>query len=366
MKLNHITGLLSELAPPSLQESYDNAGLIVGDSNMLVTGILVSLDATESVVDEAISKNCNLIVAHHPIVFKGLKKINGKNYVERTVIKAIKNDIAIYAIHTNLDNVLEGGVNQKIGQKLGLDQTEILAKKTGTVLKLAVYVPNEHLQLVQSAMFNSGAGHIGDYDECSFVSEGIGSFRGGANAKPFVGEPGERHLEPETKLEVVIPKHLQDKVINAMLEAHPYEEVAFDLHPLENKSLHVGAGLIGTLKQPLNPQDFLAFVKNQLQATVVRFTDTDKKEISRVAVCGGSGSFLINVAKAAGADAYVTGDVKYHEFFDGENELMICDVGHFESEQFTIELLRDFLSEKIPNFAILFTETDTNPVNYFY
>ena len=188
----------------------------------------------------------------------------------------------------------------------------------------------------------------------------------GANAKPFVGEPGERHLEPETKLEVVIPKHLQDKVINAMLEAHPYEEVAFDLHPLENKSLHVGAGLIGTLKQPLNPQDFLAFVKNQLQATVVRFTDTDKKEISRVAVCGGSGSFLINVAKAAGADAYVTGDVKYHEFFDGENELMICDVGHFESEQFTIELLRDFLSEKIPNFAILFTETDTNPVNYFY
>ncbi|MCO4818705.1 MAG: Nif3-like dinuclear metal center hexameric protein [Bacteroidetes bacterium] len=366
MKLNHITGLLSELAPPSLQESYDNSGLIVGDANMSITGILVSLDATEAVVDEAIAKKCNLIVAHHPIVFKGLKKINGKNYVERTIIKAIKNDVAIYAIHTNLDNVLEGGVNQKIGNKLSLNNVEILAKKSGTVLKLAVYVPKDHLQIVQSAMFQAGAGHIGDYDECSFVSEGTGSFRGGPNAKPFVGEPGERHLEPETKLEVVIPRHLQDKVINGMLAAHPYEEVAFDLHPLDNKSLHVGAGLIGTLKQPLKPQDFLAFVKNQLQATVVRFTDTDKKEISRVAVCGGSGSFLIHAAKAAGADAYVTGDVKYHEFFDGENEMMICDLGHFESEQFTIELLRDFLSEKIPNFAILFTETDTNPVNYFY
>mgnify|MGYP001430472753 CR=1 FL=1 len=366
MKLQHIINLLSELAPPSLQESYDNSGLIVGDANMSVTGILVSLDATEEVVDEAIAKNCNVVVAHHPIVFKGLKKINGKNYVERTVIKAIKNDVAIYAIHTNLDNVLEGGVNQKIGSKLGLKDVQVLSKKSGTVVKLAVYVPSTHIAEVQNALFDAGAGHIGDYDECSFVSNGTGSFKAGERAKPFVGETGERHLEPEAKLEVVVPKHLQNKVVNAMLKVHPYEEVAFDLHPLENKSLHVGAGLIGRLEKELPPDAFLSMLRKQLNTPVVRYTKSNKKSISTVALCGGSGSFLIHAAKGAGADAYVTGDVKYHEFFDGEKDMMICDVGHFESEQFTIELLRDFLSEKIPNFAILFTETDTNPVNYFY
>lgn len=366
MKLHQITELLKELAPPSLQESYDNAGLIVGDSNMSINGILVSLDTTEAVIDEAIAKKCNLVVAHHPIVFKGLKQLNGKNYVERTIIKAIKNDIAIYAIHTNLDNVLENGVNQKIGSKLGLTDVQILAKKSGTILKLTVYVPNDHLESVRSALFAAGAGQVGNYDECSYVSHGEGSFRGGPNTNPFVGTQGVRHLEPEAKLEVLLANHLKNKVVNAMLEAHPYEEVAFDLHQLENKSLHVGSGLIGQLPKSLSPDDFLAMVKTNLKATVIRYTDTNKKTISTVAVCGGSGSFLIDKAKSAGADAYITGDVKYHEFFDGENDLMICDVGHFESEQFTIELLRDFLSEKIPNFAVLFTETLTNPVNYFY
>ena len=366
MKLHQITSILSELAPPSLQESYDNAGLITGNNNMSITSILVSLDATEAVIDEAIARQCNLVVAHHPIVFKGLKQLNGKNYVERTIIKAIKNDIAIYAIHTNLDNVLEHGVNQKIGQKLGLKDTQILAKKSDTTVKLAVYVPRDHMETVRNAIFEAGGGHIGNYDQCGFVSDGIGSFRGGENANPFVGTKGEMHLEPEAKIEVVIPRHIQDKVVKAMLEAHPYEEVAFDLHLLQNKSLHVGAGLIGTLTEPLSPENFLKMVKTKMETAVIRHTTTDKTEIKRVAVCGGSGSFLIGNAKAASADVYITGDIKYHEFFDGENELMICDIGHFESEQFTIELLRDFLSEKLPNFAVLFTETDTNPVNYFY
>ncbi|MFT5479742.1 MAG: dinuclear metal center YbgI/SA1388 family protein [bacterium] len=366
MKLHQITEILSELAPSSLQESYDNAGLIVGDPNMSITGILVSLDTTEAIIDEAIAKKCNLVVAHHPIVFKGLKQLNGKNYVERTIIKAIKNDIAIYAIHTNLDNVLENGVNQKIGSKLGLNDVQILAKKSGTILKLAVYVPEDHLEAVRTALFEAGAGHVGNYDECSYVSNGVGSFRGGKDSSPFVGTKGLRHLEPEVKLEVVLPNHLKDQVVNAMVSAHPYEEVAFDLHQLENKSLHVGAGLIGHLPKPLATAEFLALVKTNLNTKVIRYTETAHKTISKVAVCGGSGSFLIGKAKGAGADAYITGDVKYHEFFDGENAMMICDVGHFESEQFTIELLRDFLSEKIPNFAVLFTETDTNPVNYFY
>ena len=366
MKLNEITNILSDLAHPSLQESYDNAGLIVGHPTMDITGILVCLDSTEAVIDEAIRKKCNLIVAHHPIVFKGLKKLNGKNYVERTVIKAIKNDIAIYAIHTNLDNVLENGVNQKISQKLGLTNVQILSKKSGTVVKLTVYVPRDHATVVRQAIFDAGGGHIGDYDQCGYVSEGTGSFRAGEKANPFVGKTGEMHEEPETKIEVVVPTYLQEKVVKAMLSAHPYEEVAFDLHILQNKSLHIGAGLIGDLENPVSVEAFLPALKENLQTEVIRYTTSDVKNINRVAVCGGSGSFLIQDAKRAGADVYITGDVKYHEFFDGEKDLMICDVGHFESEQFTIELLRDFLSEKIPNFAVLFTETDTNPVNYFY
>jgi dinuclear metal center YbgI/SA1388 family protein len=366
MKLNDITEILSELAHPSLQESYDNAGLIVGSPNMTVTGILVCLDSTEDVIDEAIRKNCNLIVAHHPIVFKGLKKLNGKNYVERTVIKAIKNDVAIYAIHTNLDNVLENGVNQKIGQKLGLNNVQILSKKSGTIVKLTVYAPKDHMVAVRQAIFDAGGGHIGDYDQCGFVNEGTGSFRAGDKANPFVGKKGELHEESEAKIEVVVPTYLQEKVIKAMLAVHPYEEVAFDVHALQNKSLHVGAGVIGDLPNAMSVDEFLPSLKSAMQTKVIRHTNTDKKSIHRVAVCGGSGSFLINDAKRAGADVYITGDIKYHEFFDGENDLMICDIGHYESEQFTIELLRDFLSEKIPNFAVLFTETDTNPVNYFY
>lgn len=333
---------------------------------MEVKGILVSLDATEAIVEEAVRRNCNMVVAHHPIVFKGLKQLNGKNYVERTVIKAIKHDVAIYAIHTNLDNVLENGVNQKICQKLGLENTQILAKKGETVVKLTVYVPHDHMDLVRDAMFGAGAGHIGNYDQCSFVSEGLGSFRGGEETNPYIGAKGERHVEAESKIEVVVARHLQENVVNAMLEAHPYEEVAFDLHLLQNKSLHVGAGMVGELPQPMSTNDFLKFVQSNMATKVIRFTKTNKQSISKVAVCGGSGSFLIGHAKRAGADAYITGDVKYHEFFDGEDDLMICDIGHYESEQFTIELLRDFLSEKLPNFAVLFTETDTNPVNYFY
>lgn len=365
MKLHKILQHLHELAPPSLQESYDNAGLIVGNNDMDITGILVALDTTEAVIDEAIEKKCNLVVAHHPIVFKGLKKINGKNYVERVIIKAIKNDIAIFAIHTNLDNVFENGVNQKIGNKLGLKNLKILSPKAEQIIKLSVYVPHDHLEEVRSALFHAGAGTISDYDECSFVSEGLGTFRPGKGTNPYIGNIGFRHTEAESKVEVILPRHLQHQVVRAMMENHPYEEVAYDLHLLENTT-NIGSGMIGELEVPVSTNDFLKQLKSKMQTEVVRYTKTAKTEIRNVAICGGSGSFLIHQAKAAGADAYVTGDVKYHEFFDGENDMMICDIGHYESEQFTIELLGDFLSEKIPNFAVIFTETVTNPINYFY
>jgi len=366
MKLRKITQLLTEIAPLSLQESYDNAGLIVGKNNWDISGILVCLDATEEVIDEAIEANCNLIVAHHPIVFKGLKQFNGKNYVERAIIKAIKNDIAIYAIHTNLDNVLHMGVNDKIAQRLNLKNVQILKKRSSDLLKLSTFVPKAELKQVREAVFDAGAGNIGNYDKCSFTSAGTGTFRAGNDANPHVGEKGTMHMEAESKLEVVLPKHKQISVVNALIKAHPYEEVAYDLYELHNLSDITGAGIVGEFDEAMSIDEFLAHVKSSMDASVVKYTGTQRAKIKRVAVCGGSGSFLINAARSSGADAYITSDIKYHEFFDGENDLMICDIGHYESEQFTIELLGDFLSEKIPNFAVIFTKTVTNPVKYFY
>jgi len=364
MKVKDITNLLEKLAPPALQETYDNAGLIVGDPGMEVSGVLVSLDAIEPIIDEAIERKCNMVVSHHPIVFKGLKRLNGSNYVERVVMKAVKNNIALYAIHTNLDNVLQNGVNAKIAEKLGLKESRILAPKSGQLLKLVCYTPNDYSGQVLNALFGAGAGHIGKYSECSFSSTGEGSFTAGEGSNPFVGKLGERHYEREQRLEVVLPRHAKSAVIKALMDAHPYEEVAYDVYAIENSSPTIGSGMIGQLPEPMPKKDFLAMLKQQMKTAVVRYTETDKTHIQTVALCGGSGSFLIHNAKVSGADAYVTGDVKYHEFFDGEDSLMICDIGHYESEQFTIELLHDYLTENLPNFAVVFTQTNTNPIQY--
>ncbi len=364
MQIKDIIDYLESLAPRSLQESYDNAGLIVGDKDLNCTGVLCCLDSTEAIVDEAINKGCNMIVAHHPIVFKGLKQINGKNYIERTIIKAIKNDIAIYAIHTNLDNVMHG-VNGKIADMLGLINTRILAPGKDELIKLHTYVPSEHKASVMDALFSAGAGSIGDYDECSFSFEGQGSFRANENAQPFVGNKNERHYENEHKIEVIMAGRNQAKVVSALQQAHPYEEVAYDLIPLKNRDTTTGAGMVGELKSSMKTKDFLQFLKTTMQTDCVRHTTLIKDEINRVALCGGSGSFLLSSAKASGADVYITGDFKYHEFFDADNELIICDIGHFESEQFTIHLLGEKLTENFPKFAVHFAETKTNPVNYF-
>lgn len=364
IKVKNISDLLENIAPLSYQEPYDNAGLLTGNADQVVTGVLVSLDATEAVIDEAIQKGCNMVVAHHPIIFGGLKKLNGKNYVERTVIKAIKNDIAIYAIHTNLDNVATG-VNKKIADKLGLLNPQILAPTSGKLKKLVVFVPTEHLGTVQNALFEAGCGHIGNYSDCSFGTEGIGTFKAGSDATPFVGEPGKPHREQETRLETVFPGHLQNTVIKALVAAHPYEEVAYDIYSLDNQHTQTGSGMIGELPQPLSPGDFLAHVKKSMNINTIRYTQLQQPTIRKVAVCGGAGSFLIKQAIASGADAFVTADVKYHEFFDAENRLMIADIGHYESEIFTKELLKDIIIEKFDTFAVLLSETNTNPINYY-
>lgn len=364
MQIAEIIRFLEQAAPLSLQESYDNAGLITGSPAWDCTGIMVSLDATEEVILEAKSKGCNLLVAHHPIVFSGLKKINGKNYVEKAVISSIKHDIAIYAIHTNLDNIANG-VSAKMAEKLGLVNTQILQPKPNLLKKLYTFVPVAQAEEVRSAIFKAGGGTIGLYDECSFNITGTGTFRASEGTNPFVGQIGKRHEEEEVKLEVIFPAWLEKKVVWAMIKAHPYEEVAYDIVALDNPFSSVGSGMIGELKEPMPATDFLQQVKNQFHLSIIRHTPLPGKPISKVAVCGGAGSFLTKTAMAAGADIYITGDVKYHEFFDAENGMILADIGHWESEQFTIELLADWLSGKFLNFAVLKTGVKTNPVAYF-
>ena len=364
MKINEIISYLETIADTSLQEEYDNAGLITGDAGWDCSGIICTLDATEEVVKEAIQKKCNLIVAHHPIVFKGLKKINGKNYVEKTIIAAIKNDIAIYAIHTNLDNVKQG-VNGRIAQMLGLENCKILSEKDGTLNKLFTFVPVDHAAKVRNAIFAAGGGQISNYSECSFNAEGVGTFKGGEGTNPFVGEPGKQHQEKEIKIEIIFPAYLERKIMAALISAHPYEEVAYDIIQLSNSNQSFGSGIIGELVQPVEEKQFLSNLKELFKVPVVRHTRFTGRPIKKVAVCGGAGSFLISKALAAGADVYITADVKYHEFFDANDSLLLADIGHYESEQFTINLLQEVLEQKFPTFAVLKTEVKTNPVAYF-
>jgi dinuclear metal center YbgI/SA1388 family protein len=316
------------------------------------------------VVEEAIQSGCNLIIAHHPIVFKGLKKLNGKNYVERVVIKAIKNDIAIYASHTNLDHV-EGGVNFKIAEKLGLQNVKILQPKKNLLKKLVTFVPVEHGQKVLDALFEAGAGQIGDYKNCSFRTEGTGTFRPTGGANPFIGTVGQDEEVKEFRIEVILQAHQEYMILSALKKAHPYEEVAYYLSNLENDLAQVGAGAIGNLGEAIDETAFLQYLKNAMALSTIRHTPLFGKKIQRVAVCGGAGGFLLNDAIRQGADVFVTADYKYHEFFDAENKIIICDIGHYESEVYTKELIISYLSEKFSNFAILKSQVNTNPVQYF-
>lgn len=364
MKLAVITNYLESLAPLNYQEDYDNSGLLVGHPNDEISAALVALDCTEQIVDEAIARNCNLIITHHPIVFKGLKKLNGKTYVERVVLKAIRHNIALYAIHTNLDHMAKG-VNARICKQLGIQQAKILSPKGSLLKKLVTFCPEAQAAQVRDALFVAGAGHIGNYSECSFNGAGTGTFKAGEGSDPFVGEKGTQHQEAEIRIETIFKVQDERKVLLALLESHPYEEVAYDIYPIANKLETVGAGMVGWLPQEMEGQDFLALVKDRMRAKVIRHTALLPKKIKKVAVCGGSGSFLLKEAIAAGADAFITADFKYHEFFDAEQHLVIADIGHYESEQFTSNLLIENIQEKFPNFAIRLTEHNTNPINYF-
>jgi dinuclear metal center YbgI/SA1388 family protein len=363
MQVKEIVKQLEILAPSAYQEEYDNCGLLTGSMQQEVKGILISLDCIESVVEEAIRENCNLIVAHHPIVFKGLKKINGSNYIERTIMKAIKNDIALYAIHTNLDNV-KNGVNFKIAQKIGLENIKILVPKKHLLRKLVTFVPAADTEKVLQALHKAGAGHIGNYSECSYQHDGTGTFRPNEKAHPAIGHANNLEHVAEKRIEVIFPMAIEGAVLSALHSSHPYEVPAYDNIALENRDPEVGSGAIGTLPLAMKEMDFLNHLKKQMNLSCIRHTALLNKEIKTVALCGGSGSFLLKNALSANADAYVSADFKYHEFFDAENKIVIADIGHYESEVFTKDLIYDFLIEKFSNIAVRLSKIETNPISY--
>lgn len=364
MKIQDIINVLEEMAPTAYAEDFDNVGLLLGDKNETCTGVLVCHDALENVIDEAIATNCNLVVCFHPILFSGLKKITGKNYVERAVLKAIKNDIAIFAVHTALDNH-KNGVNKIMCDALGLQNSKILVPKQQFIKKLTTYTTPENVEQVKKALFNAGAGAIGDYNECSFTSEGIGSYRGNENTNPTVGTAGELMHEKEIKIEVIFEKHLQNQILNALFKAHVYEQVAYQIVTLDNQHQDIGLGMIAEFETPMSEQNFLQFVKDKMQCGGIRHSALLNKQIKRVAVLGGSGSFAIAAAINQNADAFLTADLKYHQFYEAENKLLLCDIGHFESERYTKNYIFDYITKKLRNFAIILSQENTNPVKYF-
>jgi dinuclear metal center YbgI/SA1388 family protein len=361
MKIRDLTACLEEMAPIGLQESYDNSGLLIGSPDTVINKVLITLDLTEEVVDEAISEKCDLIIAHHPLIFKGIKRLNGNNLTERLLVRLIKADIAVYAIHTNLDNV-KTGVNGMLADKLGLLHKKILAPK-GNLQKLVTFCPTSHADAVREAIFTAGAGHIGNYDSCSYNLNGKGTFRPIEGSDPFVGKKDELHFENEVRIESIAPQFKMPLIIKSMIDAHPYEEVAYDIYPLENKNPETGAGMIGELEFETDPKVFLETVKKILGSKAIKHSPLIQREIKKVAICGGSGAFLIDSAKRAGADVFITGDVKYHDFFEHHGEMTIVDAGHYETEQFTKELIYSILKEKFPTFAVLISKINTNPVD---
>ena len=364
MKINEIAECIEEFAPLSLQESYDNCGLIIGEKGKEVKKALICVDITEEIIEEAVNKGCDLIISHHPLIFgKGIKTIGDGSMQERVIRKAIKNDIAIYAAHTNIDNYYKG-LNKILCDKLKVKNTRVISPKGEMLRKLVTFCPIDKAANVRNAVFKAGAGYIGNYDYCSFNADGTGTFRANEGANPYVGNIGELHSEKEVRIETIYPIFLEQKILKAMKELHPYEEVAYDIYPLGNKDMKSGAGLVGEMEEEFEELDFLLGLKEITEAGCIRHTKLPGKKIKKVAVCTGSGSFLIKEAISSGADIFITADMKYHQFFDAEGKIIIADIGHYESEQFVKELLYSILNKKISTFATIIAETNTNPVYY--
>jgi dinuclear metal center YbgI/SA1388 family protein len=364
MKLSEIIGCLEKFAPAKLQESYDNSGLQIGNYKNEISAALVCIDVTEEVIEEALKKKCNLIISHHPLIFAGLKSITEKNSIEKIVVRAIKADLNILALHTNLDSV-ENGVSFRLAEKIGLKDIKVLSPMKSKLQKLVFFVPLDYAENVKIAIFEAGAGHIGNYGSCSFSTEGKGTFRGLSGSNPFVGKKGELHIENEIRIETVVPEYLMNAVVKALLETHPYEEVAYDIYSLDNKNERLGMGAIGELENSIEIETFLHDLKLLVGTNNIRITKMVNERVKTISVCGGSGSFLLQEAIRKKADVFISGDFKYHQFFEAENKIVIADIGHFESEQFTKEIIYDLLINNFPKFAVHLSETNTNPIINF-
>lgn len=364
MTIGHIISVLEAFAPVALQESYDNCGLILGSALDECRGALLTVDCTEAVVDEAIARDCNLIIAHHPLIFKGIRRLNGRTDQERTVLKAVRNNIAVYACHTCLDSA-PGGVSQRMAGMLGLESVAPLEQPQGKLLKLTAYVPEADADSLRLALADAGAGEIGNYDFCSYTVNGIGRFRAKSGANPYVGEIGEIHSENEECVQVVLPAWRRGAVERALLQTHPYEEPAYEFITLDNAPVMTGLGAVGILTEPVTPAQLVAKVKETFGSPVARCSAyPSDSQIRRVAVCGGSGASLIGRAIAAGAQSIVTSDVKYHDFVDYAGDILIIDIGHHESENCAKSIFFDIISEKFPKFALWYAKADVNPINY--
>jgi dinuclear metal center YbgI/SA1388 family protein len=363
MKLKEIAGYLDSSVPLSYQEDYDNSGLQVGDPDKEVKSALIALDVTGEIIEEAVGYGCDLIISHHPLIFSGLKRLSGRNFTEKLVIEAVKRDIAVYSAHTNLD-IFKGGVSRKMAEKLNLQNVKVLSPLKGRLLKLVTYIPENYLDAVREAVFDAGAGVIGNYDNCGFVTNGTGSFRGNESTNPFAGVKGTLHFEKEIRFETILLSHLKGKVIKALLDSHPYEEVAYDIYSLENNNVDVGLGCTGELNEAVIEKEFLGLVRDIFGSKGLRHSQLTGKKIKKIAVCGGSGASLLREAISSGADAYITGDIKYHNYFDAESKILLVDAGHYETEKFSSEIIYDLIIKKFPKFAVRFSKTDTNPINY--
>jgi len=364
MKLKELCSYLDSAIPLSFQEGYDNSGLQLGLPDKEINSALLTIDVTEAVLDEAAYAGCDIIISHHPVIFTGLKRLSGQSLAERILLKAIRLDIAIYSSHTNLD-AINNGVSRKMAEKIGLTNVRVLVPLRNRLLKLVTFVPDNHLDKVKEAIFDAGAGVTGGYDNCGFSSQGTGSFRGSESTHPFVGEKGRVHFEKETRFETVLFSHLKDKVIEALIKAHPYEEPVYDIYMLENENIETGMGCKGELNKAIEAKEFLKLVSEAFTAKGLRYSSMTGKKIKMVALCGGSGGSLINDAIAAGADAFVTAEIKYHSYFESGEKILLADIGHYESEKFSAEILHDLIIKKFPKFALRFSEINTNPINYF-
>ena len=364
VSLSEIIELIEGIAPLSLQESYDNSGLLLGSSDKIVNKALIALDLSEDVMTEAVETGADLILTHHPFIFEPIRKINGTTPCERIIQMGIKNEIAVYSAHTNLDNS-KLGMNRMFCEQLGLVNFSILKPMKEVLRKLVVFCPKDYAETVRSALFGAGAGHIGNYEYCSFNSNGTGTFRGLEGSNPFAGVQGHLHYEEEIRIETVFPAYIEKMVLQAMFKAHPYEEIAYDIYPLANEYAYAGSGMIGEFESEKALTTFFSEVKEIFSVSLIRHSGFTRNTVKKVAVCGGSGSFLIKDAIAAGADVFLSSDIKYHQFQQAEGQIVIADIGHYESEQYIKNYLLTELIKKFPKFAVALAKNCSNSVKYF-